>query len=187
MPQLIVSMNLSLDGYIEAQGQDDGSWLRIDEAVHRAFNELAASAEAFLYGRKVYEVMIPYWPDAVEDATKPAHERDYGRIWGRQTQGCVLDDADRNALEHARGAERRARRGSAAEERVEGDLLVTGALSSCRILRSRAGRRIRAVRPSERSGSRRAVLSASLGPEARRCSPLRTGVLGLRYSTQLRD
>ena len=81
MAQLIVSMNLSLDGYIEAQGQDDGSWLRIDEAVHRAFNELAAGAEAFLYGRKVYEVMIPYWPDAVEDATKPAHERDYGRIW----------------------------------------------------------------------------------------------------------
>ena len=60
MAQLIVSMNLSMDGYIEAQGQDDGSWLRIDEAVHRAFNELAASAEAFLYRRKVYEVMIPY-------------------------------------------------------------------------------------------------------------------------------
>ena len=62
MAQLIVSMNLSVDGYIEAQEQDDGSWLRIDEAVHRAFNKLAASAEAFLYGRKVYEVMIPYSP-----------------------------------------------------------------------------------------------------------------------------
>jgi len=61
MAQLIVSMNLSLDGYIEAQGQDDGSWLCIDEAVHRAFNKLAASAKAFLYGRKVYEVMIPGW------------------------------------------------------------------------------------------------------------------------------
>ncbi|HVG63953.1 MAG TPA: dihydrofolate reductase family protein [Hyalangium sp.] len=81
MARLIVSMNVSLDGYIEAQGQDDGSWLRIDEEVHRAFNELAAGAEAFLYGRKVYEVMIPYWPDAVEDATKPAHEREYGRLW----------------------------------------------------------------------------------------------------------
>ena len=38
MGRLIVSMNLSLDGCIEAQGQDDGSWLRIDEEVHRAFN-----------------------------------------------------------------------------------------------------------------------------------------------------
>lgn len=81
MGRLIVSMNLSLDGYIEAQGQDDGSWLQIDEEVHRVFNELAAGADAFLYGRKVYEVMIPYWPDAAEDTTKPAYERAYGRLW----------------------------------------------------------------------------------------------------------
>ena len=35
MAQLIVSMNMSPDGYIESQGQDDGSWLRIDEAVSK--------------------------------------------------------------------------------------------------------------------------------------------------------
>jgi dihydrofolate reductase len=81
MGRLIVSMNLSLDGFIAAQAQDDGSWLRIDEEVHGAFNELAAGADAFLYGRKVYEVMIPYWPDAAEDAAKPAYEREYGRLW----------------------------------------------------------------------------------------------------------
>jgi dihydrofolate reductase len=81
MGRLIVSMNLSLDGFIEAQGQDDGSWLRIDEEVHGAFNELATGADAFLYGRKVYEVMIPYWPDAAEDSTKPVYEREYGRLW----------------------------------------------------------------------------------------------------------
>lgn len=81
MGRLIVSMNLSLDGYLEALGEDDGAWLRIDEEVHRAFNELAAGANTFLYGRKVYEVMIPYWPDAAEDPTKPAYEREYGRLW----------------------------------------------------------------------------------------------------------
>ena len=81
MAQLIVSMNVSLDGYISAQGQDDGSWLRIDEEVHGAFNELAAGAGAFVFGRKVYDAMIPYWPDATADATKPAYEREYGRLW----------------------------------------------------------------------------------------------------------
>ena len=81
MGRLIVSMNLSLDGYIEAQGQDDRSWLQIDDEVHGVFNELAAGAEVFLYGRKVYEVMIPYWPDAADDPSKPAHEREYGRLW----------------------------------------------------------------------------------------------------------
>lgn len=47
MAHLIVSMNLSLDGYIEAQGEDDGSWLSIDEEVHVAFNQLAAGAPFF--------------------------------------------------------------------------------------------------------------------------------------------
>jgi len=79
--KLIVSMNLSLDGYIQADGEDDGAWLRIDETVHQAFNTLAAGADAFLYGRKVYEVMVPYWPDAVEDAGKQDYEREYGRLW----------------------------------------------------------------------------------------------------------
>jgi dihydrofolate reductase len=81
MARLIVSMNLSLDGYAGAPGEDDGSWLRIDEEVHQAFNVLAKGADAFLYGRKVYEVMPPYWPDAVDDATRPEYEREYGRLW----------------------------------------------------------------------------------------------------------
>jgi dihydrofolate reductase len=64
-----------------APGEDDGSWLRIDAPLHRAFNELAAAATCFVYGRKVFEYMVPYWPDAVGDATKPDYEREYGRIW----------------------------------------------------------------------------------------------------------
>lgn len=81
MARLVVSMNLSLDGYIEAHGGDDGSWLSIDEEVHIAFNQLGAGASAFVYGRKVYEVMPPYWPGAAGDANRPAYERAYGRIW----------------------------------------------------------------------------------------------------------
>jgi dihydrofolate reductase len=81
MARLIVSMNVSLDGYVGPPGEDDGSWLRIDEEVHQAFNVLAKNADAFLYGRKVYELMPPYWPDAVNDATRPDYEREYGRLW----------------------------------------------------------------------------------------------------------
>lgn len=81
MGRLIVSMNVSLDGYVEAEGQDDGAWIRIDGEVHHVFNELAARADLFLYGRKVYEVMIPYWPEAAGDLAKPSYEREYGRLW----------------------------------------------------------------------------------------------------------
>jgi dihydrofolate reductase len=80
--RLVVSMNVSLDGFLQSLGQNDfdHSWMHIDQEVHRAFNELAAGADAFLYGRKVYEVMIPSGR-TVADATKPAYERDYGRLW----------------------------------------------------------------------------------------------------------
>jgi len=74
-------MNLSLDGYIEGPGSEDGSWVRIDEEVHTHVNQLAGGADALLYGRKVYEVMIPYWPDAAEDASIPAYEIEFGRIF----------------------------------------------------------------------------------------------------------
>lgn len=81
MAKLIVSMNTSLDGYVETQGGDDGSWLKIDAEVHGVFNEFAAGATAFVYGRRAYEQMVPYWPDAVNDVGKPEHERAYGCIW----------------------------------------------------------------------------------------------------------
>jgi dihydrofolate reductase len=81
MGRLIVSMNLSVDGYIEGPGREDGSWVRIDEEAHTHINRLAAGADALLYGRKTYEVMIPYWPDAAEDASKPPYEIEFGRIW----------------------------------------------------------------------------------------------------------
>jgi dihydrofolate reductase len=99
MGRLIVSMNLSFDGFIEAQGQDDGSWLSIDEEVHLVFNALAAGAETLLYGRKVYEVMIPYWPEAATDATRPSHERAYGQTWVEKPKVVVsttLKDAGWN-------------------------------------------------------------------------------------------
>jgi dihydrofolate reductase len=92
-------MNLSLDGFIEAHGRDDGSWLSIDEEVHLAFNALAAGAETLLYGRKVYEVMIPYWPAAAADATRPSHERAYGQLWVEKPKVVVsttLKDAGWN-------------------------------------------------------------------------------------------
>lgn len=96
MARLIVSMNTSLDGYIEGPGEDDGSWLRIDEEVHRAFNDLAASADVLLYGRKVFEVMPPYWPDAAEDATRPAHEHAYGRIWVDKPKVVISSTLEEN-------------------------------------------------------------------------------------------
>jgi dihydrofolate reductase len=74
-------MHMSVDGYIEGKEHVDGAWVRIDEESHRFVNDLTARADTLLYGRKVYEVMIPYWPAAARDPDKPAFEQEFGKLW----------------------------------------------------------------------------------------------------------
>ena len=80
MGRIVVAMMVSLDGYVEgANGSQD--WHDVDEPLHLAMNELAAGADALVYGRKVYEVMIPYWPEAAVDSSRPAFEQEFGRLF----------------------------------------------------------------------------------------------------------
>jgi dihydrofolate reductase len=76
-------MNVSLDLVIEPaageQGGDD--WLRIDEELHREFNERARRLSMMVEGRVIYDLMDPFWPDARTDESLPDYMREYGRIW----------------------------------------------------------------------------------------------------------
>ncbi|MPV50639.1 deaminase [Pseudactinotalea sp. HY160] len=76
-------MNVSLDLRIEhAAGESGGGdWLRIDESLHRVFNERARELVAMVQGRVVYEIMEGFWPRAADDASAPEYLREYGRIW----------------------------------------------------------------------------------------------------------
>lgn len=66
MAKLVYQMGTSLDGYVEdAAGSID--WGAPPEDVHRIANENARQAGAFLFGRRVYEMMEPYWPDLARD------------------------------------------------------------------------------------------------------------------------
>jgi dihydrofolate reductase len=76
-------MNVSLDLRIEgAEGeQGGGDWMRIGEALHHEFNARARAAPMIVQGRKMYEIMEPFWPAAAEDPSLPDFMREYGRIW----------------------------------------------------------------------------------------------------------
>jgi dihydrofolate reductase len=78
--RLIFSMQCSLDGYIE--GPNGGlDWTRVDEQLHRHFNEQERAMEVVLYGRRLYELMADYWPHARDDASLPDYVREYSDIW----------------------------------------------------------------------------------------------------------
>lgn len=93
-------MNVSLDLRIE-QALDEnggGDWIRITEELHREFNRRAKNLSASVEGRKIYEIMETYWPDARFDDSQPDFMREYGEIWTSTPK--VLVSRTRTAAEH---------------------------------------------------------------------------------------
>jgi dihydrofolate reductase len=78
MANLIYSVITSLDGYVtDAQGDFD--WAAPDEEVHSFVNDLERPLGTYLYGRRMYEVMV-YW-ETVTTLDQPPPIEDYARIW----------------------------------------------------------------------------------------------------------
>jgi len=87
MARLIYSAITSLDGYV---ADEDGKfdWARPDEEVHTFFNDLERPIGTYLYGRRMYDVMV-YWETAHEVADQPRYTREYADIW-RATDKIVF-------------------------------------------------------------------------------------------------
>jgi dihydrofolate reductase len=87
---VIYSMGMSLDGYVE---DPDGSiaFSAPDDEIHRLANEQAREAAAFLYGRRLYEVMEGYWPAVAEQRDVPPIEAEFAEAYV-QTPRIVFSD-----------------------------------------------------------------------------------------------
>ncbi len=101
MGTLVYGMNVSLDLLIEQVPGDNGAgeWLRIEEELHRAWNEQARSASLMVQGRVMYEIMEEYWPRARHDKSLPDYMREYAEIWTAAPKVLVSrtrDSADHN-------------------------------------------------------------------------------------------
>jgi dihydrofolate reductase len=79
MAKLIYSAITSLDGYV---ADEDGKfdWAEPDEEVHSFVNDLERPVGTYLYGRRMYEVMV-YWETAHTLADQPPFSQDFAEIW----------------------------------------------------------------------------------------------------------
>jgi dihydrofolate reductase len=79
MAKLIYSAITSLDGYV-ADEEGNFDWAAPDEEVHSFVNDLERPVGTYLYGRRMYEVMV-YWETAHTLADQPRVIRDFAEIW----------------------------------------------------------------------------------------------------------
>jgi dihydrofolate reductase len=78
MAKLIYSAITSLDGYV---ADEDGNfdWAEPDEEMHTFVNELERPVGTYLYGRRMYDVMVAW--ETMDLSDQPPFIRDYAEIW----------------------------------------------------------------------------------------------------------
>jgi dihydrofolate reductase len=76
--ELIYSAIASLDGYV---ADEDGNfdWAEPDEEVHGFVNDVERPVGAYLYGRRMYEVMVAW--ETMDVADQPPFVRDFAELW----------------------------------------------------------------------------------------------------------
>jgi len=75
---LIYSAITSLDGYV---ADEDGKfdWAAPDEEVHSFVNDLERPIGTYLYGRRMYDVLVAW--ETMDTGEQPPVMRDYAEIW----------------------------------------------------------------------------------------------------------
>ncbi len=82
MRKLIYFSMVSLDGFI-ARPNGDLDWVFIDEELHRYVNEQQRMLGAYLYGRRMYDLMAADWPRLAGDPSAPGYIAEFAAIWKR--------------------------------------------------------------------------------------------------------
>jgi dihydrofolate reductase len=75
MRKLIYAINTTLDGCC------DHTKMVPDEEVMEYFTDLTRQADLQIFGRKTYELMVPYWPDVAKDQSATKADSDFARAF----------------------------------------------------------------------------------------------------------
>jgi dihydrofolate reductase len=97
MAKLIYFAITSLDGYV---ADEDGKfdWGEPDEEVHTFINDLARPVGTYLYGRRMYDVMVAW--EKLNFAHEPSFTQDFAQIW--QTADKIVYSKTLDAVSTAR-------------------------------------------------------------------------------------
>jgi dihydrofolate reductase len=75
MRNVIYAINITLDGCCDHTKMSGG-----DEILEH-FTHLIQDADLFVYGRKTYQLMVPYWPDIAKNHSGTKAEIEFARTF----------------------------------------------------------------------------------------------------------
>ena len=90
MARLIYSAITSLDGYV-ADEHGNFDWAAPDEEVHTFVNDLERPVGTYLYGRRMYEVMMAW--ETMDTLRQPPVVQDFAEIWRAADKIVYFEDA----------------------------------------------------------------------------------------------
>jgi dihydrofolate reductase len=75
MRKLIFGINITLNGCVDHTKQI------ADEETHEYFTDLMRDADLLVYGRKTYQLMVPFWPDVAKNQSMTKASNEFARVF----------------------------------------------------------------------------------------------------------
>ena len=75
MRKLIFAINTTLDGCV------DHTKGYVDEETMEYFTRLTREADVQVFGRKTYQLMVPYWPEVLKDPSATKADAEFARAF----------------------------------------------------------------------------------------------------------
>ena len=75
MRNVIYAINTTLDGCVDHTKQF------VDEEKLEYFTHLTREVDLFVYGRKTYQLMVPYWPDVLKNPSETKADHEFARAF----------------------------------------------------------------------------------------------------------
>jgi dihydrofolate reductase len=75
MRNVIFGINITLDGCYDHTKQF------VDEEVHEYWTGILREADLLVYGRKTYELMVPFWPDVAKTQAETKALNEFARVF----------------------------------------------------------------------------------------------------------
>ena len=75
MRNVIYAINTTLDGCVDHAKQF------VDEELLEYFTHLTREADLQVFGRKTYQLMVPYWPDVLKDKSATKADTEFARAF----------------------------------------------------------------------------------------------------------